>query len=621
VPVPAPPPAPVDAPTSSGSPSPIGIGEAALLSAGVLALVGARRRLRLRSSQPRARVPGPRPDAVATERKLRAVDAGERLLRIDIAVRAAAASLVEGPARIVIVTVGSDGAVGLVLSTPCVLPAPWEGDAARWTLPGSTPIELLADAARSVGAPCAALAQLGVTADGRDVLVDLEAIGLLTIDAPPAVADAVVNGLAATLASSIFAEVTSLVGTAVDAGAFLDHRHAHVVASVDSALELAATLVGSTAAASARQSTFVLRARHTSGEAWEPAVVLVGSAAAADVSASIARATCRSHGGLALVVGGSVPDAPCALRLDGSRWTLAPWGLDLVPVGLTAPDVAALHAVLTEAAAPLLGEEPAHDDVVAAEAGPAAPPWTLMVRLLGPVDLVDDSGRAAAFERSKALELVAWLTMHRDRATRAGARTALWDLDVRDATFANVVSEARRAMARLVEPPADGEWLGRTLTEVLPLHPAVVADVDVVRHCLDRARLQPPELAIDTLRPAVELIRDLPFTGTGYLWPDAEGIQSNVVLLATSAATELAGHHLSMGDVEGVFWATDRGLRVLPGHEELIALRMRAHARAGDLSGVRQEWESYERVLNADPWSDGEPAPKLVVLRRELLSS
>jgi len=454
------------------------------------------------------------------------------------------------------------------------------------------------------------------------VLVDLEAIGLLAVDAAPGVADAVVNGLAATLAASIFAEVTSLVGTAVDADAFLDHRHAHVVGSVDSALELAATLVGSTATAAARQSTFVLRARHTSGEAWEPAVVLVGSAAAADVSASIARATCRSRGGLAMVVGGAVPDAPCALRLDGDRWTLAPWGLEVVPVGLAGPDVAELHAVLAAASAPLvLDESTGDDDTASSQAAPALPPWTLMVRLLGPVALVDHEGRAAVFERSKALELIAWLTLHRERATRAGARTALWDLDVRDATFANVVSEARRSMARLVEPPPDGEWLGRTLTDVLPLHPAVVADVDVLRHCLDRARLQPPELAIDTLHPAVELIRDLPFAGTGYLWPDAEGIQSNLVLLATSAATELAGHHLSMGDVEGVFWATDRGLRVLPGHEELIALRMRAHARAGDLSGVRQEWESYERVLNADPWSDGEPAAKLVSLRRQLLSS
>jgi hypothetical protein len=118
----------------------------------------------------------------------------------------------------------------------------------------------------------------------------------------------------------------------------------------------------------------------------------------------------------------------------------------------------------------------------------------------------------------------------------------------------------------------------------------------------------------------VALIRDAPFAGTGYLWPDAEGITSNLVLLATSATTELAGHLLSLGDIDGVFWATDRGLRVLPGHEELIGLRMRAHARAGDLAGVRHEWDSYERVLNADPWSDGEPAAKLVLLRRELLA-
>jgi hypothetical protein len=39
------------------------------------------------------------------------------------------------------------------------------------------------------------------------------------------------------------------------------------------------------------------------------------------------------------------------------------------------------------------------------------------------------------------------------------------------------------------------------------------------------------------------------------------------------------------------------------------------------LAGVRQEWESYERVIVADPWSDGEPAPKLLALRRELLST
>ena len=112
---------------------------------------------------------------------------------------------------------------------------------------------------------------------------------------------------------------------------------------------------------------------------------------------------------------------------------------------------------------------------------------------------------------------------------------------------------------------------------------------------------------------------DAPFAGTDYLWPDAEGITSNLVLLAVGACTELATRALGVGDIETLFAATDRGLRVLPGHEEMIALRMRAHARAGDTAAVRHEWESYERAILADPWSDGEPAPRLQAVRAELL--
>jgi hypothetical protein len=49
-------------------------------------------------------------------------------------------------------------------------------------------------------------------------------------------------------------------------------------------------------------------------------------------------------------------------------------------------------------------------------------------------------------------------------------------------------------------------------------------------------------------------------------------------------------------------------------------LRMRAHALRGDLAGVRSEWDSYQRAINADSWDDAEPSPKLLALRRELLS-
>ena len=121
------------------------------------------------------------------------------------------------------------------------------------------------------------------------------------------------------------------------------------------------------------------------------------------------------------------------------------------------------------------------------------------------------------------------------------------------------------------------------------------------------------------LRYVLGLIRGMPFEGTAYLWPDPEGITSELVMLATGLATALAERCLARGDLDGVVWATGQGLRVLPGHEGLIALRLRARASTGDLAGVRQEWASYERVL-ADDWGGGEPAPELVALRRELLT-
>jgi hypothetical protein len=347
--------------------------------------------------------------------------------------------------------------------------------------------------------------------------------------------------------------------------------------------------------------------------------------------------------GVGVVVGvpaGALPGVGVHLVATPDGWTLAGFGtrLDLTPIGLTRADLVAVDEILTDAGRPLESAElsagdtaaPVHPTVTGDGAGhddevvdaPAFVPREhhVVVGLLGGVEVWDRDGTPGRFERSKTVELIAWLATHRERSTRTGARTALWELDVRDATFANVVSEARRALARLTPPPDGEEWVGRTLTEQLPLHEAVVTDADLAEERVAAARVQPPAQALDTLRPAVASIRDAPFAGTSYLWPDAEGITSNLVLLAITAATEYAGHALSLGDTDGVFWATGQGLKVLPGHEELIGLRMRAHARAGDLAGVRQEWESYERVLVADAWSDGEPAPKLLALRRELLA-
>jgi len=72
-------------------------------------------------------------------------------------------------------------------------------------------------------------------------------------------------------------------------------------------------------------------------------------------------------------------------------------------------------------------------------------------------------------------------------------------------------------------------------------------------------------------------------------------------------------------DVTLISGATAVGLDVLPGHEALVALRMRAHAARRDDAGVRREFASYERAVLADAWAGGEPSPELRALRDELV--
>ena len=613
-----------DGPTgeSPQAPSPVRLEHAALLAAGVLALVAVRRRQRLRAARPRHRVPEPRPELVATERRLRAIDAGERALRVDVACRAVASSLVGTGAQIGWVRVSTDGDVAVRITSSAELPAPWSGGGQMWELGAEVPIELLAEAARQVGMPCLAFAQLGTTDAGDDVLVDLEACGVLAIEAQPHQADEIVAGLAAGLASSMHAEVAHLIGVAVAPTALLGHRNAHVAVSTSNAFELAAALVGTTAADD--RTSFELRSLRTGGEMWEPAVILLGHDAGCSDLPEPWPSAGHGVGVVTCARPGEMSGAPTRLSAMSDGWRLDGFGtsIDLTPIGLTATDLADVADLLDDADRPLESID-ALSTAGSTESGDepfVGREHRIVVGLLGAVEITCDSERGE-FVRSKTVELIAWLATHRSRGTRSGARTALWELDVRDATFANVVSEARRGLARLVAPPDGEEWVARTLTDALPLHELVVTDADLVEERLAHSRLQPPPLAIETLRPAVESIRDMPFAGTSYLWPDAEGITSNLLLLAISTAAEFAGHALSLGDTEGVFWATGRGLRVLPGHEDLIGLRMRAHAHAGDLAGVRQEWESYERVLMADAWSDGEPAQKLLALRHELLSS
>ena len=616
-------PAPTSSPTSGPATSdgghqvpvavPIGIASS-FLAGGVLALVTARRRRRLRAARSGTSL-GPEPaDITELMRTLEAMSRPERSARLDVALRAAAVALAGSPRRLSVVAalVDENGGIDLVIdpAAPATAPAPFRASGSRsWSLAADVPTaEIAPPSHRFAAAPSPSMVQIGTVGD-CDAFVDLEAIGLLTIDGFGA--DDILRCLAAALAASPFGELVGLVHVGEPPVPSLGR--VSVVDSVDAALDLAAEVLTPVLGTLATgETTADLRIR-SAGETWEPVVVLVPSAHCERPALGHAQAMTDPAGrGLGVVAAAESVDSSWSLRQKGTAWVLHPLGWDIRPCGLS-HDVADSIDRLLDHADSVPQPMPSFDEM------PLSPGWQMLVRLLGPPDVIDRSGAAASFEKSKSLELLAWLAEHREGATRVAARGALWDVEVRDATFANVVSDARRALARLV-PPDGEDWLARTFTELLPLDRQVRTDLDVLRSALAAARRSNEPATRATLREAVALIRGVPFTGVAWQWVDAEALGSNAALLAVTAAVELARRELDAGDPDGALWATQQGLIALPGHEELVALRLQAHAARRDLAGLRGEWEQYERVLEADPWMAAEPSDTLLSLRAELVN-
>ena len=237
--------------------------------------------------------------------------------------------------------------------------------------------------------------------------------------------------------------------------------------------------------------------------------------------------------------------------------------------------------------------------------------WSVLVRVLGTPLVETREGLSVQFGKGKALELLTWMTEHRESSTRSAARTALWNENVQDSTFANVVSDIRRSLNVVIDTPDETEWVPRTFTDRMPLHDAIITDAQLLDSRLKQFIKTPTEEARAGLQDALGYVRDLPFAGANYAWADAEGITTTHVITAVQAAVVLAEDAMNRGDTGLLFTASEKGLRVLPGHEELVALRMKGHSRLGNRAAIKLEWESYARSVEADAWAGGEPSEAL----------
>ena len=197
----------------------------------------------------------------------------------------------------------------------------------------------------------------------------------------------------------------------------------------------------------------------------------------------------------------------------------------------------------------------------------------LVIRILGPLEVLTPDGRTVQFRKSKSAELLAWLVLHRDRPSREIARTAMWDTNIQDSTFNNVVSELRRAL-RSANPSLDlRETRHQRFIEVPD---SIQTDADLLENAWITARRDETDEAWSEVFRLLQFVRGLPFESTKFEWADSEGLTSHFMLKVMNICADLADHFFVKEDVRSVFRVTELGLRALPGSEEMLEWRKKA---------------------------------------------
>jgi hypothetical protein len=592
-------------------------GVGGLLAAGVIGGLAWRRRIQLQTRPPGRRIihppPATRPAEVALGQRQRPLS----LRTLDRAMRAIAAHCRDSEAAPPPLQLALIGETEIELCMQEVCPTAPVGFTLRgrsWfiaqedvgylkSVPG------LGEAAR----PWPALVTLGRDEQGRLVLGDLEAVGLLEIqpDAGFPAAD-LMAAMAVELSFSPWADemIVTLLGGGERLPEALGRHNVLRTTDCDALLDR----LEQRAALQREHRRYPVLSQHRIdpdlADPWAPEIVLVQQPLSTVQSARLsALINTEPKVALAAVVVGPVPGAAWSLRGDGRsterKVLLEPAGLSLSPQWLEPPELTAVVDLIKSTGsdettlAPWWSEACAQPNpppnnvtylgsrsttwgtaitaegalIMEAAMDPDRTVHHPTLQMLGPIELHGAKGTAPARAAKQCLEYCAWLL--ENPGSTAQAMVAA--LAVAEGTRRSNMSRLR---SWLGASPAGEVYLPDAYTGRITLHPAVSSDWQRLQILTATGVNRASD---DSLQAALQLVRGAPLADAAPgQWHWAEELRTDMISCVRDIGLELADRALLAGDVERARWAAARALLAAPGDELLLAARIRTEHSAGN---------------------------------------
>lgn len=480
--------------------------------------------------------------------------------------------------------------------------------------------------------PWPALVTLGRDGQDRLVLGNLEAFGLLELQAGAGFAAAdLLAAMAVELSFSPWADemIITLVGGGVRLPEALGKHNVIRTEDFDALLDRLEQRAAQQRGHHQYEVLSQYRIDPDLADPWAPEIVLVEQElTAAQRNRLSILINSEPRVTMAAVVTGSTPGAAWSLRGDETsaerQAVLEPGGLSLSPQLLEPSELTAVVELIETTGsdettlAPWWSEvdvrpEPPPDNVTYLDSrstwGASTAERALIMeaamdpdrtvhhptlQLLGPIELLGAAGTVPPRAAKQCLEYCAWLLENPGRTAHA----MVGALAVAEGTRRSNMSRLR---SWLGSSPSGEPYLPDAYTGRISLHPAVSSDWQRLQILTSTGVNRASD---ESLNAALELVRGAPLADAAPgQWHWAEELRTDMISCIRDIGVEFADRALLVGDLDQARWAASRALLAAPGDELLLAARIRTEHAAGNVAETERltlQLAAQARALGVD---------------------